>query len=298
MEAASPAHAAVSADIPRRQVDFEFDPAKVPLDWYRDDVFVSTFLDALSLLFPEGERFFVESVKKLRHHVQDPDLAAAVEGFIGQEAMHGKEHRAFNAMFLAQGLTSSVRLERQLEGLLDRVRRDLPAPSRLAATCALEHFTAMMAEASLRHEGMRDGMHATIRPLWVWHALEENEHKAVAFDVYRAAGGGYVRRVGIMILTTLIFFAFTAWVHAHFLAQRNVLWKPWRWVRGATHMWIYPGWFTRLVPAYLSYFRPGFHPDDRDTRALLATWRERLFGADGELRDNLRGVWVPGAKVA
>lgn len=292
MVAALATDPAVSADIPRRQVDFDFDPARVPVDWYQDDAYVSTLLDSLSLLFPEGERFFVDSVKALRHHVRDPQLDAAVTGFIGQEAMHGKEHRAFNQMFLAQGYTSSVKLEAQLKRLLGFVRRTLPRRSQLAATCALEHFTAMMAEAALREEGMRDGMHPTIRPLWVWHALEESEHKAVAFDVYRAAGGGYARRAGIMLLATIIFFAFTLWVQAHFLAERRLLWKPWRWLRGVGHVWIYPGWFTRLVPAYFQYFRPGFHPNDRDTAALLATWRERLFGAGGELRANLRGAWV------
>jgi predicted metal-dependent hydrolase len=289
---------AISHDIPRRQVDFVFDPTRVPVDWYRDDAYTSSLLDALSLLFPEGERFFVESVKKLRHHVTDPRLDAAVTGFIGQEAMHGKEHRAFNEMFVAQGLTTAPRLERQLKGLFRVVRRLLPARSQLAATCALEHFTAMMAEAALRQAGMRDGMHPSIRPLWVWHALEESEHKAVAFEVYRAAGGGYARRAGIMLLTTAVFFAFTAWVHAHFMAQRRILLRPWRWFRGVADMWIYPGWFIRLVPAYLSYFRPGFHPDDRDTRALLAAWRERLFGDSGELRGNLRGSRVAPVEAA
>jgi predicted metal-dependent hydrolase len=281
-----------SDSIPRRHLDFDFDAERVPEAWYRDDAFVTSFLDALSLLFPEGERFFVDSVKKLRHHVTDPELDAAVTGFIGQEAMHGKGHRAFNDMLRDRGLPSATRLEAQLDGLLALVRRILPLRSQLAATCALEHFTAMLAEQLLRTTPMREDMHESIRPLWVWHALEESEHKAVAFDVYRAAGGGYLRRAGIMVLTTIIFFAFTAWVHAHFLAERKLLWRPWRWVRGATHMWIWPGWFTRLVPAYLSYFRPGFHPDDRDTRALLATWRDKLFGDRGEMLPQLRGTWV------
>lgn len=280
------------ATIPRRQLDFTFDPEQVPLDWYRDDTFVTTFLDALSLLFPEGERFFVDSVKKLRHHVEDAELDAAVTGFIGQEAMHGKEHRELNDMLRRRGLPSATKLEGQLDGLLALVRRTLPRRSQLAATCALEHFTAMLAESLLRHAPMRDAMHASIRPLWVWHALEESEHKAVAFDVYQAAGGGYVRRAGIMVLATAVFFAFTAWTQAHFMADRRILWKPWRWLRGAAHMWIYPGWFTRLVPAYLSYFRPGFHPDGRDTSALVAQWRERLFGDGGELLPQLRGSYV------
>jgi predicted metal-dependent hydrolase len=57
-----------------------------------------------------------------------------------------------------------------------------------------------------------------------------------------------------------------------------------------TRLWIYPGFFTRLLPAYLAYFRPGFHPDDRDTRALLESWRTQLFGEGGALEGNVRVI--------
>ena len=107
----------MTTSIPRRNMDFEFDPARVPRDWYRDDPYITSMLDALSLLFPEGERFFVDAVKKLRHHVKDQDLDAAVDGFIGQEAMHGKEHRAFNELLRARGGRAAPRLERQLTWL-------------------------------------------------------------------------------------------------------------------------------------------------------------------------------------
>ncbi len=155
-------------------------------------------------------------------------------------------------------------------------------------TCALEHFTAMLAEQLLSDERVRDELHPTVRPLWLWHALEESEHKAVAFDVYRAVGGGYVRRVAIMLLTSVVFFAAQGIAHRRMMADRKIAWRPWTWVRGITRMWIWPGYFIRLVPAYLQYFRPGFHPDDRDTRTLLATWRDVLFGEDGALRDRVR----------
>lgn len=274
--------------IPRRHVDLALDPARVPRDWADGDPFVTTFLDALSLLFPEGERFFVDSVKLHRAYVTDPELRAAVAGFIGQEAMHGKEHRAFNELLVAHGYEVAPKVEARLRRLLELGRRILPARSQLAVTCALEHFTAILAEGLLRSERMRAEMDASVRPLWLWHALEESEHKAVAYDVYRAAGGGYVRRAAIMIVTTAIFFAVLGLVHARLLATRGVLLRPWRWARGLWRMWIAPGHFARLVPAYLAYFRPGFHPDDRDTELLLAAWRDRLFGDDGELRDRVR----------
>jgi predicted metal-dependent hydrolase len=268
--------------IQRRDVDFGLDASAIPRDWCADDAYATSFLNALSLLFPEGEKFFVDSVKKQREHA--PGLTEEIAGFIGQEAMHGKEHRAFNDLLVAHGYASAPAIDRRLHRFLKLVRQALSPMSQLAATCALEHFTAMLAESLLQNRQMREEIHPAIRSLWLWHALEEAEHKAVAFDVYLAAGGGYVRRAAIMLLTTAVFFAAQALAHARLMADRKILWKPWTWVRGAARLWLWPGYFTRLVPAYLSYFRPSFHPDDRDTEAVLDDWREKLFGEQGSLR--------------
>jgi hypothetical protein len=217
-------------------------------------------------------------VKQQKDKITDPKLLRDITGFIGQEAMHGREHRALNNLLVEHGYHEAPRVERNLKIFLKRVRRVLSPMSQLAATCALEHFTAMLAESLLADPRMRDQIDPSLQPLWLWHALEESEHKAVAFDVYRAAGGGYVRRVLIMLLTTVVFFAVQAGVHARLMATRKTLWKPWTWIPGATRLWIYPGFLTRLVPAYFAYFRPGFHPDDRDTKQLIATWQVTLFG--------------------
>jgi predicted metal-dependent hydrolase len=271
----------------RRDVELDLDPKDVPRDWCYDNAFTTTFLNALSLLFPEGEKFFVDSVKKQRAKIEDPALLADIQAFIGQEAMHGKEHRAFNDLMIEHGYDEAPIIDGRLRKFLGFIRKTLPPMSQLAATTALEHFTAMLAEQLLADERMHDDVHESVRPLWLWHALEESEHKAVAFDVYTAAGGGYARRVLIMLATTAIFFSVQALVHARLMATRKILWKPWRWVRGATRLWIYPGYLTRLVPAYLAYFKPGFHPNERDTNELLRKWETQLFGATGQLRDRL-----------
>ena len=264
-------------EIIRRDVHTSLDADAVPRDWCAGDPFETTFLSALSLLFPEGEKFFVESVKQHRHVLSDPELLRAVAGFIGQEAMHGREHRAFNELLVAHGHPCAPGVDRWLKGFLVGVRRILSPASQLAVTTALEHFTAMLAEALLAREDMRGDFHESMQPLWLWHALEESEHKAVAFDVYTAAGGTYARRVAIMMLTTAVFFAVTAGVQLRMLRERRL--PPWKWLHGIRRLWIYPGLLTRLTPAWLQYFRPGFHPNDRDTTALLEQWREILFPA-------------------
>ncbi|HEY8042613.1 MAG TPA: metal-dependent hydrolase [Polyangiaceae bacterium] len=275
-------------ELVRRRVDFDFDPGAVPRDWYRGDVHLTTFMNALSLLFPEGERFFVESVRRFRDPIVDPAQRAAVDAFIGQEAMHGRAHRAYNDMVRERGLGVAVPAERQLRWILASARRTLSPLGQLAVTCALEHFTAILAEQLLRRDPHRDAIHESVRPLWVWHALEESEHKAVAFDVYVGAGGGYARRTAIMLLTSVVFFAELANVHVRFLRAEGALGDVRGWLGALDYFWLRPGLLRKLVPAYLDYFRPGFHPEDRDTAALLDTWRERLFGEGGALRGQLR----------
>jgi len=277
-----------TTEIPRRDLDLEIDPATVPRDWCHEDAYQTAFMNALSLVFPEGEKFFVDSVKYMKARVDDPVLQKEIAGFIGQEAMHGKEHRAFNDLLAAHGFASAPGVDRRLRRFLKLVRRVLSPMSQLAVTCGLEHFTAMLAEQLLSDARVRDNIHPSVRPLWLWHALEESEHKAVAFDVYRAVGGGYARRIAIMMLTTVVFFIAAGLAQGRMMADRKIMWKPWTWVRAITRMWIWPGYFIRLLPAYLSYYRPGFHPNDRDTQTLLATWRDVLFGETGALRDRVR----------
>ena len=153
---------------------------------------------ALSSVFPDGEDYFVRSVRHYRDRITDPALKRQVAGFIGQEAVHGREHRVFNDRLAELGYPTKT-YERFTKAGLRFRERILPPISNLAATAALEHFTATLAELVLTNEEIRDLMGAdAVRDLFVWHALEESEHKAVAFDVYKAVGGGERLRVWTM----------------------------------------------------------------------------------------------------
>jgi hypothetical protein len=274
--------------VPTRRMDFEPTFAGLPRHFAQDgDIILSHLAASLSAVFPDGEDFFVRSVRRFRDRVADPALKRDVAGFIGQEAVHGREHRAFNDRLAELGYPAK-RIERIVRRSIAVRERLLSAESNLAATAALEHFTATLAELVLTNEETRDMFGAeAVRDLFVWHALEESEHKAVAFDVYKAIGGSERTRV---ITMKMLRFGFLIGLTISVLAglatdrrtyKRGELRRSWTRVRRSPIM------KRELWDRLCDYDRPDFHPDDHDTNELIATWRERLFGSDGALNDRV-----------
>lgn len=279
--------AGAKANIPPRRMDFVFaDDTK--RYWYKDSPYLTTFWTTLSTLFPEGETFFVDSVRNYRSRIEDPLLKAQVSGFIGQEAMHSKEHKAFNDLAEKHGYPAN-NLDRDLGKLLGFARKVLPKKIQLAITVALEHYTAILAEQLLRdpvhQENIQD---PEALKLWMWHALEENEHKIVAYDVYNLVGGGYFTRILTMIIVTFFFFAVVGIGHARMLWADGKLFDIKGNLKGFWYLWSPKGLFPKLLPQYLDFFRPGFHPNDHDTVQLLEDWREKMLGKGGMLADQIK----------
>lgn len=274
-----------TVNIPPRRLDFSFEDSNKRY-FYADDPFLSAFWLTLSALFPEGETFFVDAVRHYRKEVaDDPTLKAQVSGFIGQEAMHSKEHEAWNEMGLRFGYPTD-KLDKSLGKLLGLVRKVAPPTFQLAATVCLEHYTAIIAEQLLRDENHQLRIQDdTSRKLWLWHALEENEHKNVAYDVYQKVSGSYAMRAGTMVPTTVIFFAVLGAFQTRMLASDKRLFDLRNNWKGLTFLFGRKGLFTRLAPQYLDFFKPGFHPSQHDTEALLDEWRDKLFGENGELTE-------------
>jgi predicted metal-dependent hydrolase len=274
--------------VPTRRISFEEALQTVPRHFAAEgDLILSHLAASLSAVFPDGEDFFVRSVRRFRDQITDPELKRQVTGFIGQEAMHGREHRVFNDRLDQLGYPTK-RYERiTKKGLAIRERLLSPA-SNLAATAALEHFTATLAELVLSSEETRDLFgNEEVRNLFLWHALEESEHKAVAFDVYKAVGGTERMRVFTMNVLTFGFVGgMTLAVIGSLLLDRATyrpgnLRRSWRVVRRSPLM------RRSLWKQLRDYNRPDFHPDDSDTTELVSYWRDRLFGDEGTLNDKL-----------
>lgn len=278
-------------EIPTRRISFGDSVATIPKHFAPDEDLIASHLAVvLSSVFPDGEDFFVRSVRRFRDDITDPDLRRQVAGFIGQEAVHGREHRSLNAHFAELGYPTR-RIERMVRwGFALRERAASPRFN-LATTAALEHFTATFAEILMSDEHARGLLGPPeLTDIFLWHALEECEHKAVAFDVYRAVGGSErSRRISMNVIT----FGFIVFVTLHvvlsLLADRET-YRRGRLRASVRRLRDNPLLRREVWRRLRDYNRLGFHPDDHDTEHLLAAWRTEFFGPDGHLNDKLVGA--------
>jgi predicted metal-dependent hydrolase len=249
---------------------------KTPRYWYEGHPGKTHVMNALSSIFPEGEAFFVRSVQHYRDRVDDPKLQAEIRAFAGQEGVHSREHDRHVQLLVEQGYPMVLKMN-ELEATATRaLNRRLP-PFALAVTAALEHLTAILARRSLAepHYWMT-AMHEDMAPMWQWHAMEESEHKAVAFDVLQIVSGSYWLRVLAMFDATfgLLTATFVRW--GYFMYRDGLLTDRRQWVDTFRFLWNRDGLFRRLIPDYLSWFRRDFHPGERDDWPLIDACRSRL----------------------
>lgn len=258
---------------PRRM---DFDMAQLQERYFfRNNPILSTLMYALSASFPDGERFFIDSVRHYQKDIDDPVLAKQIRGFIGQEAHHSRIHDDFNARAGELGIAMD-RVEKHFKRRLDMARKRMTPAQQLAITAALEHVTATLAQWTLENPqaGIGDSDNSPLREMLIWHAMEEIEHKAVAFDVYRATVDNEAMRITV---AKLVFRTF--WVQMA-IAQTILLWRA-RTLPSMHHireawqfMWGENGFRAWAAPEFKRYLMTGFHPNDINQDHLLEEWRD------------------------
>ncbi|MGJ8668313.1 MAG: metal-dependent hydrolase [Oceanococcus sp.] len=255
----------------RRDISFDLPTEKI-LDWNGGEKHISLFMNTLSILFPVGERFFIKSMRDHRDQIDDAELKKAVTAFIGQEAMHGREHEDYNdAVFAATQGTEQQ--EEFVKALLGMFQKWTPKSLQLSGTIALEHFTAIMADGLLKEPRMLENADPAFANVWTWHALEETEHKSVAFDVWEKVYGkgarAYAERVTGQLIATPILLAVTSYYFLRMLKLEGELSnrKGWRSFFRLTYGEV--GYARKLVKPWADYFKFNFHPWDHDNRQYL-----------------------------
>ncbi|HTQ76702.1 MAG TPA: metal-dependent hydrolase [Burkholderiales bacterium] len=273
-----PAITARREDIPVRRMDFDFG-ADIPEAWADGNALITSLMAGLSAVFPPGERFFIDSVRHYASQVTDPDLKKRIRGFIGQEANHTKEHIAFNRFLDARGF-DVWKIERFVEARLRVLRKRSSPEANLARTAALEHMTALLASAILEDGDFLEQSHPTIAAFWKWHAIEEIEHRSVAFDVYRECVDDEELRRRTMAFVTVFFCTVSALRTVYMMKKTGHLLDVRAWTGGLNRLLGRRGVLRRAFPLYRAYYRPSFHPDEHDNRAAVERARSKYLGAD------------------
>ncbi len=264
--------------VPRQDLDFGLD-GDIPKYWLGGDPFKTRFFDAMSTLFPEGEKFFITCVRDYRDRITDPVLNQEVKDFMRQEGQHGMVHTRFNDRLKAQGVQVDM-IEDSTRRILNRVRNIMPRSFTLGQTAAAEHMTAIMAHSFFHRREVMEDADPRIRAMYAWHAVEEIEHKAVAYDVLtKVAKASYFTRIFTMLYVSMLFPLHTFLIMSHMLKVDGFSWRQRAglWLKGL--WWLYKpgGLYLPVMPHYLAYYVPGYHPWKEGKMFSYERWIE-VFG--------------------
>jgi hypothetical protein len=242
--------------------------------WHGGGVEATAIYNALSSTFPIGEAYFVESVREFREGTP-PKLAEEIKAFTTQEVIHSREHDAFNRRAADAGYDLS-KLEKRVEDRLAVARARAPIAN-VAATMALEHFTAILAHQLLKDPRHLERADPNAADLWRWHSCEEIEHKGVAYDTWLWATRDWTRwkrwkvKAKIMLYVTRNFLVDRTGGALELMRQDGVTGLD-AWSRLLWYLWVRPGMFRKIAGAWLKFFLPGFHPWNEDDRYLLRAY--------------------------
>jgi len=264
----------IANSIPVRKMDFPFTTSEIPRYWFGGEMLATHMSNALNMIFPKGERFFVRSVRHFEPIVTDPTLKEQIKGFYGQEGSHSREHERFFEVLESHGIATEKFLKIYQALAYDFLEAKMSPKVNLAVTAALEHFTAMFATGAL-DQGHIEVAHPIMRELLKWHAAEEIEHKAVAFDVLQQVDSRYSLRVTGLVLAMMTLSGFWITGTLMLIAQEK---KGFRrallaFVSGVRSREIMDG---KMIDAFKDYWRPDFHPNDVDNRHLAAAYLEKI----------------------
>ncbi|MBU3168835.1 metal-dependent hydrolase [Acinetobacter baumannii] len=276
--------------IVRRNVELSYDANKSYSFYYEENPVVTSLFVVLSAMFPPGEMFFIESIRNVRSQIKDENLLEDIRAFIAQEAFHSREHKTLNNHFLHSNYPEVIEIEAKTKARLDKLRK-LSAVEQVAATVVMEHYTATLARLLLTDQLIKEKTTQESRNLWEWHALEELEHKSVAFDVLKAIGGNSSknRKLALARVTKLIMpIMFEYWIK---ILKRKDIKFTFKQLKDGVYLGFGGvnrlGILSKAFVDMLDVRAENFDPLNMQTEQLEAEFREKLFGQAGFLRDYL-----------
>lgn len=281
---------ATNQKIVRRNVELSYDANKSYSFYYEENPVVTSLFVVLSAMFPPGEMFFIESIRNVRNQIKEEKLLEDIRAFIAQEAFHSREHKTLNNHLIHSNYPEVIEIEAKTKARLDKLRK-LSTVEQVAATVVMEHYTATLARLLLTDQLIKQKTTQESRNLWEWHALEELEHKSVAFDVLNAIGGNSSknRKLALARVTKLIMpIMFEYWIKI--LKRKDIRFSLKQLKDG-----VYLGFggvnrlgiLSKAFVDMLDVRDENFNPLHMQTEQLEAEFREKLFGQQGFLKESL-----------
>ena len=247
---------------------------ELPRYYFDNSPFKTHLLNALSVTFPYGERFFIDSVKNYQDKVVDLEHREAITVFIKQENWHRYAHQQYNKWLETIGLPAD-RLESLANTKLEYCKGKFGPLGQIIVTVCMEHITAIFAEWTLNNPEILKSMHPHFQDLWRWHAIEELEHKCVAMDTFNAIGGyakitGYHRQRTIMVIVTLYFIFNISRSTIILFKTDKQLWR-WRTFKDAANLLFNKqnGLIRFLAKHWFDFMRKNFNPNQHATDKLI-----------------------------
>lgn len=277
----------------RKSLDFAID--QVPRFWFDNNPFKTRVFDALTITFPEGERYFISSVRLFRDAITDPTLAAQVKDFIAQEAQHGMAHDRYNNYLIAQGQPIGKIMRFVLQRMKDDLKYKTPEQN-IALTAAAEHITSLMAECFFSQRKTLEKVHPNMRAMLAWHAIEEMEHKAVAFDVMqKVAKVDHATRIKALMFIGTAMPTFTL-IRANAMLKHDGFSRRERlkmFAQGLPWLLGKNGLLNNIRKPFLDGFRKDFHPNDHAVVHNYSTWLD-TFAKTGSALEAGQAFWEAG----
>lgn len=274
----APLNVQYSADMQvRKNLDFQL-TEKMPRFWFGGDPFKTRVFDALSLTFPDGERYFINSVRLFRDQITDPDLQQRVKDFIMQEAQHGIAHDSMNQVLINQGMPVEAMIG-DMKSRFDSWLKHKSPEVNIAITAASEHLTALMAECFYANKATLAEVDPYVRALFAWHAIEEMEHRDVAFDVMQdVAKVPYALRARALALTSVMMYSFTLY-RANIMLKADgfgVTQRAKMFSKGLPWLFGRKGVLSSMRKPYMDWFKRDFHPNQHPVLAQYPVWLETM----------------------
>jgi uncharacterized protein len=293
-----------SSAIPIRHMKFDFDHRQIDPKFYLNAELASAYFASLSIFLTYGEDLVIDTARYHRDFIQDPLLKQRVTALIGQEALHSKLHEELNDAFLKVDLPVTM-FRAWAAFVFDYGFNRLPQPMKLSLMAGIEHFTAVLAEYMMNHEHIFfDSQDEKQRAIWMWHMLEESEHKDIAYDVFQLLSNNYALRVAGFfpaLITILVLISAASLIVPFYRKPSNLvslsyykdMYRSLGLIFGLKN-----GVYGSSLKHIFEYLKPDFHPNDHDTSEFLAYYKEKLLNpVDGILTPYFTKEFTPALKV-